>query len=182
MNITVVGLDGTVSCRPDTTWEREDKDFFVPDEVGGFSFTPVLYARLCRAGKCIGEKFAGRFYEGKGFGILLYAEGHPSPAIFDRSSVLPAAVYSKITLEKPDNEFIFKAGGDTVYSTQIPQGANALLEQALAKASRIVSQRIGDLLAVELETPAHLVSREDGSIELEASYCSNPLFNFKIVF
>lgn len=182
MNITVIDTCGNVSCRPDTTWEREDKDFFVPDEIGGFSYTPVLFAKMSRAGKCIGAKFADRYYEAIGYGVLLYAEGHSAAAFFDRTSVLPAAVYSKITLENPENVFSFSLDGRIVYETAVGEGARKRVEDALAAVSKVVSQRIGDLVAIELAAPAHLISREDGTAKIAASYCSNPLFDFKIIF
>lgn len=182
MNISVIDTAGNISCRPDTTWEREDKDFFVPDEISGFSFTPVLFAKMSRAGKCIGEKFADRYYESICYGVLLYAEGHSAAAFFDRTSVLPAAVYTKHTLENPDNEFRFKLGGRNVFCTKVGEGAQEKIAKALASVSKVVSQRIGDLVAIELVAPSHLVSREDGQAKIEASYCGNPLFDFKIIF
>ena len=59
-------------CRPDTTWERENKDFFSPECVNEIYWTPVVFARVCKAGKCVGSKFAGRYYDGIGCGMLMY--------------------------------------------------------------------------------------------------------------
>ena len=33
MNIVVQTYDGRVQCRPDTSWEREDRDLFAPDFI-----------------------------------------------------------------------------------------------------------------------------------------------------
>ena len=58
MNIIVQPYGKTLGyCRPDTTWERENKDFYVPESVDTLLWTPVLFARISKAGKCIGEKF-----------------------------------------------------------------------------------------------------------------------------
>ena len=59
-------------CRPDTTWERENKDFFSPECVNEIYWTPVVFARMSKAGKCVGSKFVGRYYDGVGCGMLLY--------------------------------------------------------------------------------------------------------------
>ena len=59
-------------CRPDTTWERENKDFYSPDCVNEIYWTPVVFARISKAGKCVGEKFVERYYDGVGCGMLMY--------------------------------------------------------------------------------------------------------------
>ena len=59
-------------CRPDTTWERENKDFFSPECVNEIYWTPVVFARVSKAGKCVGRKFVERYYDGVGCGMLLY--------------------------------------------------------------------------------------------------------------
>ena len=82
MNIVVQTYDGRVQCRPDTSWEREDRDLFAPDFISAYDFVPVLFARICKAGKCIGGKFAGRYYDAVNYGILLDAitvSGEPQP-------------------------------------------------------------------------------------------------------
>ena len=62
-------------CRPDTTWERENKDFFSPECVNEIYWTPVVFARVSKAGKCVGSKFVGRYYDAVGCGLLMYCSG-----------------------------------------------------------------------------------------------------------
>ena len=66
-------------CRPDTTWERENKDFYSPECVNEIYWTPVVFARISKAGKCVGKKFVERYYDGVGCGMLMYCgkEGLP---------------------------------------------------------------------------------------------------------
>ncbi len=59
-------------CRPDTTWERENKDFYSPECVNEIYWTPVVFARISKAGKCVGSKFVGRYYDAVGCGLLMY--------------------------------------------------------------------------------------------------------------
>ena len=69
-------------CRPDTTWERENRDFYSPECVNEIWWTPVVFARVCKAGKCVGNKFVGRYYDGVGCGMLMYgAVGQPEASI-----------------------------------------------------------------------------------------------------
>ena len=73
MNIIVKPYGSSLCyCRPDTTWERENKDFFSPECVNEIYWTPVVFARVSKAGKCVGSKFVGRYYDGVGCGMLLY--------------------------------------------------------------------------------------------------------------
>lgn len=182
MNITVLDTGGTVSCRPDTTWERENKDFFTPDAVESLSWTPVLFAKMSKAGKCIGQKFAGRYYESVCYGILLYAEGHPSAAFFDRTSILPSATFSKDELNDAEGRFEFKKNGETIFSAENGGDASMRIEKAITDASMIVSQRIGDLVAVELGPRKPLTSRSEGSAGISGCYRGEPLFDFRIIF
>ena len=73
MNIIVKPYGGDLCyCRPDTTWERENKDFYSPECVNEIYWTPVVFARVSKAGKCVGRKFVERYYDGVGCGMLMY--------------------------------------------------------------------------------------------------------------
>ena len=73
MNIIVKPYGSDLCCcRPDTTWERENKDFYSPECVNEIYWTPVVFARVSKAGKCVGSKFIGRYYDAVGCGMLLY--------------------------------------------------------------------------------------------------------------
>ena len=65
-------------CRPDTTWERENRDFYVPEGIGNISWAPVIFARVSKAGKCISPKFASRYFDAFGFGMLMYCNHEQS--------------------------------------------------------------------------------------------------------
>ena len=182
MNIIVITADGHVRCRPDTTWEREDKDIYAPEQVSSYSYSPVLFARISKAGKCIGEKFVDRYYDAVNYGMLLYAAtaDEPSCEIMDHTSILPFPMYDRCTLSSADNEFRIMTGEDVIYSTAA--SPENLIKDALVKASRLVSVRIGDIVAVELAQAATLLSRAGGpETRLRGSFCENPLFDLKII-
>lgn len=126
MNIIVslFGSNGTDYCfRPDTTLEKESFDYYIPDGVSELTYSPVLFVRLCRAGKAIGEKFAGRYYDSGGFGVLLYGEsiigsgaaaGLSMASSLDKTSLLPFPLIDKDVLEKSGNIFSLSVNGRSV--------------------------------------------------------------------
>lgn len=196
MNIIVQTYGGGICCRPDTTWERENKDLYSPDFIDGYMYTPVLFARIAKAGKCIGEKFAERYYDSVGYGMLLYPAGIFGKSLawascMDHTSVLPFPMYNRITLESPGNRYCICLDGKEIYSTNC--GSADMIGKAISELSRYVSIRIGDMIAIELAAPATLIwkagglaeSAEDGpgdmQAELSATFCDNELFRFRII-
>lgn len=210
MNIIVKSYGtGAFYCRPDTSWEREDKDLYLPDPVSGYLWTPVLFARISKAGKCIGRKFSGRYYDAVNYGILLYIKdmlipGRPcagpgpgahfaAASCADHTSVLPFPMYDKVTLEDGTNIFSVSKDGKEIYSTS--EGTYEIIEDALSQASGLISLRIGDILAVELREMSMLAdfaARQNApdpaagtpgtpSTEISGTFCGNELFRFKMI-
>lgn len=153
MNIIVKTSGGAVTVRPDTTWSRNNDDYYVPDFVDEISWSPVLCVRISRLGKHIAAKFAGRYYDAAGRGVLLYpenlidgsAESYATASILDRTSC------------------IVMPEGDVALLG--PEG-KALIDNALEQASRYARVRAGDILAVELAPREHLCSRAEGRFSL----------------
>lgn len=163
-------------CRPDTTWERENRDFYSPECVYEISWTPVVFARVCKAGKCVSAKFVERYYDGFGCGMLMYCG---ESTCVDHSSILPMPMYNPVVLENAESFEIIRNGD----SRDIPlNGAKALLEEAICKASQLTSLRIGDYVAVELDSQKALAAREDGEVTVKGRFCEKDIFDFKIIF
>lgn len=187
MNIIVKPYESSYAvCRPDTTWERENRDIYVPDGMAGFRYAPVLFARVSKAGKCIAGKFASRYYDGIGYGVLLYpvaAEGRPgvpdaAASCFDHTSILPFPLYNKVTLESGDNFFNLYRNGEQICSTSC--GSDLLLEETLAAASRHISLRIGDIVCVEFAPAVLLTDRDAPDTEIRGTFCGNETFRLTI--
>ena len=184
-------------CRPDTTWERENKDFYSPESVNDIYWTPVVFARVSKAGKCVGRKFVERYYDGVGCGMLLYcgtsttsfdgsAGVRSLSEVVDRSSILPHPLFQPVVLED-EKEFTVScqhdAQGDAALSHNIIlSGAKDLLEEALCNASQLTSLRIGDFVAVELRELQKLAAREEGNIAVKGEFCEKEIIGFNIVF
>lgn len=177
-------------CRPDTTWERENKDIYAPEFTDGYRYTPVLFARICKAGKCIGEKFAGRYYDGAGFGMLLYVdnlleiapEGFACASCCDHTSLLPFPLYGIPVVSNPQNRFVLMKNGAEIFSSFGGQAAADAICKAIAGASASVSLRIGDMVAVELSQMLAAASRDEKTARFSAEFCGNELFDFDIKF
>ena len=189
MNIVVKTASGKYIVRPDTTWERDNEDLYVPEFISGLSYTPVLFARISKPGRSVGEKFADRYYDGIGYGVLLYPEdmldgseeGFACASCIDHSSFLPFPVYSKVTLGKPDNVFELLADGKKLFSYS--EGTEEMVCKAIAEATRMVYIRTGDVVAIELAPRKPLASREScQSLRLAATYCGNDTLDVSVIF
>lgn len=174
MNIIVslFGSNGTDYCfRPDTTLEKESFDYYIPDGVSELTYSPVLFVRLCRAGKAIGEKFAGRYYDSGGFGVLLYGEsiigsgaaaGLSMASSLDKTSLLPFPLIDKDVLEKSGNIFSLSVNERSVNERSVNERSVngngtfacqpdfAGIPEILHRISVRTSLRTGDIVAVEL--------------------------------
>ena len=170
-------------CRPDTTWERENRDLYSPDCVNAWNWTPVVFARVSKAGKCISPKFASRYYDSLNFGALLYIGGADvaSGSCVDHTSILPLPLYNPAVFETEGNRFEVTKNGEVIFSSEIT-GLIQAAEEAICKASERVSLRIGDLVAVELSQMETIAERHDSGIELKAEFCENCLFDLKVIF
>ena len=191
MNIIVKPYGSSLCyCRPDTTWERENKDFYSPECVKELHWAPIVFARICKAGKCIGGKFAPRYYDAFNFGALLYCHTSESPDIAftscaDHTSLLPAPLYNPVVMENEENIFEVKKNGEKIFASQdisIEASLKEVIEDAICKASRLTSLRIGDFIAVELAPVSLMAASCDGETSLKATYCENELFDIKLIF
>ncbi len=206
MNIVVRHLDGTCTCRPDTTWERENKDIYAIPAVNAYRFTPVLFVRVSKAGKCVGYKFTSRYYDGFNFGVLLYgglrtgtsaaesgtesgeASGNASglhwSSCLDHSSILPFPLYNPLVLENDDKEFRLRKNGTVLFRTG--EGSAETVGNAIAEVSELVSLRIGDIVAIELQEPLPLAGRPSADTAqdclLTGEFLETETFRHQIIF
>lgn len=171
-------------CRPDTTWERENRDFYAPDCVHELFWTPVIFARISKAGKAIGKKFAGRYYDSFGFGMLMYTgQGQIAfTSCADHTSILPMPLYNPVVLENDGNIYKVEKDSGIVFKMEVGSSLKEKLEDAVCKASAMTSLRIGDFVALELRQAEVLCTKYDKSAGVSGTFCENSVFDFKIVF
>ena len=171
-------------CRPDTTWERENKDLYSPECVNEWHWTPILFARISKAGKCISPKFVSRYYDGLNFGALLYIGGSETAysSCADHTSTLPLPLFNPVVLETEGNKVEMFKNESSIYSEVTSAAMLQKVEEAICKASQLTSLRIGDFVAVELAPASSLSIKSEGSLSFKATFCENEIFNYRIIF
>lgn len=130
MNITVVRQDGSFTTRPDTTLERESADFYLPDGFDAVRVRPCTFIRIIKAGKALSTKFAGRYFDSYGRGWLLECLTTDGEAVdlVDGSTFLPQEMQP---------------------AAELPEETMDSIKDALCRISRLISVRIGDIVAFE---------------------------------
>lgn len=187
MNILVKTYGEKIIVRPDTSWERDNEDAFLPEFVEEVSWTPVLFARISKPGRSVGLKFAGRYYDAIGYGVLLYPEnlidgspeGFASASCLDHTSFLSFPAYSRETLDREGNVFELTKDGEKVFSHNGP--SSAMIEETIVLATKYCYIRTGDVIAIELAPREHLMSRKDGECRMKGLYCGNTALDFKVI-
>lgn len=188
MNIVVLTDSGKTIVRPDTTWERDCEDLYVPEFVESLSWTPVIFARVSKPGRSVGLKFADRYYDGIGFGVLLYpddlmdgsAEGYACASCLDHTSFLPYPVKDKALLKEGTMSLSLSKGEEEIFRGEIADAG--IIEKAIAEVTRFCYIRTGDLIAIELRPRGPLCSRADCRCDLSGSLCGDNSLVFKIVY
>lgn len=186
MNILVHTYSGRHIVRPDTTWENDSEDYFAPDYVESLTYSPVVFCRVCKPGRSVGERFVGRYYDSVNFGMLLYpenlidgsAEGFAEANCIDHTSFLPSTLFPKeafteltavpvLMKDGQDIRFIPSANESKQSAEEINEQTTGtenkilrMLELALCEASKRTFLRHGDLVAVELAPRAPLCSSD----------------------
>ncbi len=132
---------------------RNNDDFYIPAFAGELSCVPQLVVRLCKLGKYVSERFAGRYYEEIGVGIRFYADD------FERLLLmrgLPAGVASSFSnsaaisnllpvAECEDAVYEMRVNGEMVYRGGKAQQL-ASMEQLISLSSEFHTLKIGDFL------------------------------------
>ena len=185
MNIVVKPYGSDLCyCRPDTTWERENRDIYSPECIDEWNAAPILFARISKAGKCISQKFIYRYYDGFNFGMLLYIGGKEVAfaSCADHTSILPFPLYNPVVLENEENPFSILRNGQEIFVEEKINDLKTILEDSICKASKLTSLRIGDFVAVELDLAKTVSTRQENETALKATFCENSIFDFRIIF
>lgn len=191
MNIIVRTASGKYIVRPDTTWEKDNEDLYLPEFVDGVSYTPVLFARICKPGRSIGRNFAARYYDSVNYGVLLYPENildgceeaFACASCLDHTSFLPFPLQDRNCLdsEAQFNLSIRKGNGNEMQFRHNSSSA-AMIESAIAEATRFIYIRSGDLIAIELQAREMAGSRADGRLEFRGNCFGQAALGFDLIY
>lgn len=142
MNIITVpyGSKGFYA-RPDTSLNRDSNDYFCPDGATELAAAVFVYARASKAGKSVAAKFAPRYYSTIGTGIHF-----SSPTLAREGS--PESWWLSQSLD--NSTFLC---GDEASAENFPAELKEKINAAFEAASKYVSFRTGDYIAVEIREP-----------------------------
>jgi len=180
MNISVLSVNSRVFVRPDTTRVKDDEDVWLPESKKNVFWTPVVYSRLTKSGKCINPGFAGRYFETMGIGILFYPFQEADSCIeaFAESLCMDHSSYIKLQHTAiGDGPVSVSIDSSKVFSSEIHP--RELIIEAIAKASRHTLQRLGDIVAAELTRPIKL-DCTSGKCFFSGRAQSNEAFSFYV--
>lgn len=187
MNIIVKTSSGHITVRPDTTWEKDNEDFYPPEFVDELTYSPVLFARILKPGRSVGRKFASRYYDSIGFGVLLYPEnmlddtpeGYAQAISLDHTSFLPSPMFPPERLEKNGHFRLLRNEHDLFV---FDQPSLNMIEDAIVEATKLLYIRTGDLIAIELAPRKPLTIRPDVSSHITGTFDNNEIIDFQIIF
>lgn len=132
---------------------RNNGDFYVPDYTQQVSCVPQLVVRICKLGKSVGERFAGRYFEEIGVGIRFYADSLEEqltakklPGIVAASFDSSAAISALVAIRKETKaNYEMKVNGEVITSgdkLHLPVS----IEKLIAFSSVFHTLKIGDFL------------------------------------
>lgn len=187
MNILVCTADGLVYARPDSSWNRKSEDYYAPEFIDSLSFTPVIYAHISHAGKCIQERFAPRYYDAVGYGLLLYARPFNGPAAFGASACLDGtSLLPELSEEGKMQHGSFNIKRHSQTKDEIifrfPEIKLETIQKAIAASTRSCLVRRGDLVCMELCPVQPLCSRQEEAFSIELASEKQIILSFKIIF
>ena len=188
MNIVVQTNNDFTVVRPDTTWERYNREFYVPDFVRSLQWVPVAYAPMIRPGKFIQTGFAHRYIGPIAYGVLFYPieadgclqmpESFAQACCLNHSSILPEPLPEGSWLAANDT-FRLTINDAEVFASELDP--TPFLYSALAKASQRVLLRNGDILALELGSRQPLDAASDNHFVGRYANASNPILDFQVI-
>lgn len=174
-------------CRPDSTLIRALEEYYIPDQVEKVSATPVMYVKTLRAGKAVAHRFAERYIDSYGFGLLLhptlkkgyFENGSERPFIensLDYTSIIPLLSFPEMEIRGAStHKFEVTAN----YKSAFGELHYPTYDEIMGKISNIskyCSLRIGDFITIEMAPPISIepVTRLIGTVD------DQQIFNFVI--
>lgn len=132
---------------------RNNEDFYVPEFSREVSCVPQLVVRLCKLGKTVGDRFAGRYFEEIGVGVRFYADsfeeelGRKGLSVGMASSFGGCAAISELVPKEECGraEYAMLVNGEEVFRGGLADQP-AGIERLISLASDFHTLKIGDFL------------------------------------
>ena len=133
---------------------RNNDDFYIPAFASGVSCVPQLVVKIGKIGKCVGERFAGRYYEEVGVGIRFYADnlvemlsekGLPATMAYAFDGAAAISVLEKNVENISGCEVWFELNGQEVFREKVGD-LSLSPERLISGMSEYYMLKIGDLI------------------------------------
>lgn len=187
MNIAVQTYSGKVIVRPDTTRVKDGEDVYLPEFIDRVEWAPVLYTKIIKSGRSVGEAFAGRYYDSVNLGVLLYPselldgseEGFACASCLDHTSVLNLQFCGQNKVINPYNIIVTNNNNNVLYSDIINIGD--IFPKSIIEVTKYCWLRVGDLLAIELSPRSALCDRQNSPFQISGILNGETVFDTKII-
>ena len=135
-----------IFMKPDSALLKDSKPFFIPDFSKQIDYETELVVRICRLGKNIGAKFATRYYDAVAPALNIHAADILAEGDWVRAWAFDYALPlgSFVNLER-----------NPWHDTVLP------LDEAIHRASEVMTLRQGDLIFVDRAIPSRPLIREE---------------------
>lgn len=163
------------------------KPLFVPERIHALACLPCWVLRVSRLGKCIAPRFASRYYDAVApgadfFGADVLAEakreGKPWTEAIAFEGSLAIGEWDEVESRKSkvESSWRLEREGESVgQMTWDAEGLQQLFDNALSRASELMTIRQGDLIYVARKQEPWLLQAEDilrcSQGEKETLYC-----------
>lgn len=151
MKIVVVQPGGKFYCKSDNTLNHNNSDYYCPEGVTAMEAVPCIYTHIDKAGKCVAERFSGRYFSTFAYGCLLTDRSADADmfisAGMDFTSILDMSWRPLETL----SEGGYKVDVNQTRRFEMAKGLDRkLFTDAICMVTRRATLRIGDIIAIEL--------------------------------
>lgn len=172
MNLITIKNNGEFFyTTPDTSLNRDSKDYFCPEYADEFAVVCFYYVRIEKNAKAVTEKYANRYISGFGYGIKMEAVnigGKDNPYRYSMASALDNTIYISrcITQEefaglRPD----LKINNINIKQNNIIPVESVInsYQKVIANITNISTLRSGDIILFEADTKnnhRHCIKRD----------------------
>ena len=158
----IVGItyyDGSenVVLKSDSSMTVNRKPLFVPEAISDLQGLPCWVLRVSRLGKCIAPRFASRYYDAVAAGMDFFgadtlraskAAGKPWTEAVAFEGSLAFGEMSDVRSQMSEARWQLQRGEERVEEQNWGGELQAMFDQAIARASELLTIRQGDLIYV----------------------------------
>ena len=148
MKIVVFRQKGEYCCRPDTTLNHNNSDYYCPEGVKALRVVPCVYTHIDKAGKCVAVRFARRYSKTTALGCLISDATEGACESVASSMDFTSVMDMSLTSADKTEEYSFSVNGNKVCSVRNVDFLTRL-DEALVDITRLTTLRIGDIIALE---------------------------------